>query len=77
MVNLKAISILLILLVLYISVIYNGVRESFTSKKTVKKGNEEGKGAITLDNKLIEHMHVTEAYRVLNQFEMIEGNKQV
>ena len=44
MVNLKAISILLILLVLYISVIYNGVRESFTSKKTVKKGNEEDCG---------------------------------
>jgi len=44
MVNLKAISILLILLVLYISVIYNGVRESFTNKKTVKKGNEEDCG---------------------------------
>ena len=44
MVNLKAISILLILLVLYISVIYNGVRESFTSKRTVKKGNKEDCG---------------------------------
>jgi citrate lyase subunit beta / citryl-CoA lyase len=38
-----------------------------------KVATEEGKGAITLDNRLVEHMHVTEAYRVLHQHEMIEN----
>ena len=41
-----------------------------------KKGTEEGKGAITLDNKLIEHMHVTEAHRILKQYDMIESLKE-
>ena len=42
MVNLKAISILIVLLVLYISVIYAGVRESFTNKTIEKENNDCG-----------------------------------
>ena len=35
--------------------------------------SQEGKGVVTVDNKLVETMHVTEANRVLRQHEIIES----
>ena len=35
--------------------------------------SKEGKGVVTVDNKLVENMHVTEANRVLRQHEIIES----